>query len=123
MLSIKKALFSFDGRQILIDGEKAFSIIDVASWSMVKFTVRYPDISDAFLLNDGKSVVLATNDYLEIWKEYDDVHLDNEASGYWLSPDNKRISRVTDSNYEEWLERKKVYLRQEKKSFTIGWKQ
>jgi WD40 repeat protein len=114
-LSIKKAMFSSDGKQILIDGEKAFSIIDIASWNMVKFTLRYPDISDAILTNDGNSVVLATNDYLEIWKEYDDVHLDHEAPGYWLSPDNKRISRVTDSNYEEWQERKKVYLRQEMK--------
>ena len=91
------------------------SIIDVASWNMVRFTLRYPDISDAIFTSDGQCVVLATNDYLEIWKEYDNIHLSHEAPGYWLSSDNKRISRVTDSNYEEWQERKKVYLRQELK--------
>lgn len=110
-----KVYFSRNGKLILMVGYRSFSILDVDSWTIVRTKVRHNEITAASILPDGQRVAVAVERQLEIWKEYDDVHRDINDSSYWLSPNNKRIARIVDSDILYWLEHNKVYLCEELK--------
>ena len=102
--------FSPNGKQVLTVGYSDFIIWETDSWNVVKSRKRPGRITSALFMPDNKRIAIAVERRLEIWQFYSDVHRDMNDYGFWLSPDNKRITETSDSSILEWQECHKVFL-------------